>query len=267
MCSHQCLKLLKKCFSEPLFAPSVSSFTRPSPHARGNVFSELPTPQQLREQEKYKESLRQQVQPISRLHIHHYASETVSYGIDMEFLQNQIEEKRRMEAERREKLRLEEEKEEKRLSEERAHMQRQFEKEQEKERRKEMEVRFNSSLTNEIFHTKPKQSMIFIDDLNPWHVLVLLKRLGLPSCFFLSGKFLNFQVPSTFAANHQEPGDDSASGGATQRGRKEEEGGGRKGKRGIKAAVRAGKASPAEAGQRSESLIKWKCYRHSCVCT
>lgn len=62
--------------------------------------------------------------------------------------QNQIEEKRRMEAERREKLRLEEEKEEKRLSEERAHMQRQFEKEQEKERRKEIEVSFNSSLTN-----------------------------------------------------------------------------------------------------------------------
>ncbi|KAB5533184.1 hypothetical protein PHYPO_G00128900 [Pangasianodon hypophthalmus] len=88
----------------------VSSFTRPSPHARGNVFSELPTPQQLREQEIYKESLKQQ-----------------------------IEEKRRMEAERRERLRLEEEKEEKRLAEERAHMQRQFEEEQEKERRKEME--------------------------------------------------------------------------------------------------------------------------------
>ncbi|KAG7317648.1 hypothetical protein KOW79_018683 [Hemibagrus wyckioides] len=89
----------------------VSSFTRPSPHARGNVFSELPTPQQLRDQERYKESLKQQ-----------------------------IEEKRRMEAERRERLRLEEEKEEKRLAEERAQMQRQFEEEQEKERRKEMEL-------------------------------------------------------------------------------------------------------------------------------
>ncbi|KAK3515673.1 hypothetical protein QTP70_026456 [Hemibagrus guttatus] len=88
----------------------VSSFTRPSPHARGNVFSELPTPQQLHDQERYKESLKQQ-----------------------------IEEKRRMEAERREKLRLEEEKEEKRLTEERAQMQRQFEEEQEKERRKEKE--------------------------------------------------------------------------------------------------------------------------------
>ncbi|XP_060755842.1 centrosome and spindle pole associated protein 1 [Neoarius graeffei] len=88
----------------------VSSFSRPSPHARGNVFSELPTPQQLREQERYKECLKQQ-----------------------------IEEKRRMEAERKERLRLEEEKEEKRLAEERAHMQRQFKEEQEKERRKEME--------------------------------------------------------------------------------------------------------------------------------
>ncbi|XP_047664600.1 centrosome and spindle pole-associated protein 1 isoform X2 [Tachysurus fulvidraco] len=86
----------------------VSSFTQPSPHARGNVFSELPTPQQLRDQERYKESLKQQ-----------------------------IEEKRRIEAERREKLRLEEEKEEKRLAEERVQMQRQFEEEQKKERRKE----------------------------------------------------------------------------------------------------------------------------------
>ncbi|KAF5903566.1 centrosome and spindle pole-associated protein 1 isoform X2 [Clarias magur] len=88
----------------------VSSFAQPSPYARGNVFNDLPTPQQLREQEKYKECLKQQ-----------------------------IEEKRRMEAERRERLKLEEEIEEKRLAEERAHMQRQFEEEQEKERRKEME--------------------------------------------------------------------------------------------------------------------------------
>lgn len=88
----------------------VSSFTRPSPHARGNVFSELPTAQQLREQERYKESLKQQ-----------------------------IEEKRRIEAEGRERLRLEEEKEEKRLAEERAQLQRQFEEEQEKDRRKENE--------------------------------------------------------------------------------------------------------------------------------
>ncbi|TSK98393.1 Centrosome and spindle pole-associated protein 1 [Bagarius yarrelli] len=100
----------KECSQHISADNKVSSFTRPSPHARGNVFSELPTPQQLREQEKYKESLKQQ-----------------------------IEEKRRIEAERRERLRLEEEKEEKKLAEERAQLQRQFEEEQEKERRKEME--------------------------------------------------------------------------------------------------------------------------------
>ncbi|KAI5617158.1 centrosome and spindle pole-associated protein 1 isoform X1 [Silurus asotus] len=88
----------------------VSSFTQPSPYARGNVFSELPTALQVREKERYKESLKQQ-----------------------------IEEKQRMEAERRQRLRLEEEQEEKRLAEERAQMQRQFEEEQEKEKRKEME--------------------------------------------------------------------------------------------------------------------------------
>lgn len=64
------------------------------------------------------------------------------------FGQKQIEEKQRMEAERKERLRLEEEKEEKRLAEEREQMQRQFEKEQEKERRKETEVCSHVSLTN-----------------------------------------------------------------------------------------------------------------------
>ncbi|XP_062841629.1 centrosome and spindle pole-associated protein 1 isoform X3 [Trichomycterus rosablanca] len=88
----------------------ISSFTRPSPHARGNVFTEQPTPQQILEQEKYKESLKRQ-----------------------------IEEKRTLEAERRENLRLEEEREEKRLAEERARIQKQYEEEQEKEKRKETE--------------------------------------------------------------------------------------------------------------------------------
>ncbi|XP_036414474.1 centrosome and spindle pole-associated protein 1 isoform X2 [Colossoma macropomum] len=86
------------------------TFTQPSPYARGNVFTDRPTPQQLHEQEKYKESLKQQ-----------------------------IEEKRRMDAERRERLRLEEEREEKRLAEQRARIQREYEEEQEKKKRKEME--------------------------------------------------------------------------------------------------------------------------------
>ncbi|KAL6462873.1 hypothetical protein MHYP_G00292950 [Metynnis hypsauchen] len=86
------------------------TFTQPSPYARGNVFTDRPTAQQLHEQEKYKESLKQQ-----------------------------IEEKRRMDAERRERLRLEEEREEKRLAEQRARIQREYEEEQEKKKRKEME--------------------------------------------------------------------------------------------------------------------------------
>ncbi|KAG9283287.1 centrosome and spindle pole-associated protein 1 [Astyanax mexicanus] len=87
------------------------SITQPSPYARGNVFSDLPTPQQIHEQEKYKESLKQQ-----------------------------IEEKRRMEAEKKEHLRLEEEREEKRLAEQRARIQREYEDEQEKKKRKEIEL-------------------------------------------------------------------------------------------------------------------------------
>ncbi|KAI4896162.1 hypothetical protein NFI96_032379 [Prochilodus magdalenae] len=86
------------------------SFTESSPYARGNVFSDHPTPQQIHEQEKYKESLKQQ-----------------------------IEEKRRLEAEKRDRLRLEEEREEKRLAEQRARIQREYEEEQEKKKRKEME--------------------------------------------------------------------------------------------------------------------------------
>lgn len=86
------------------------SFTQPSPYARGNVFTDLPTPQQIHEQEKYKESLKQQ-----------------------------IEEKQRMEAEKKERLRLEEEREEKKLAEQRARIQREYEEEQEKKKRKEIE--------------------------------------------------------------------------------------------------------------------------------
>ncbi|XP_051970000.1 centrosome and spindle pole associated protein 1-like isoform X2 [Xyrauchen texanus] len=90
--------------------PAGFTSTQPSMHARGNLFSELPTPQHLHEQEIYKDYLKQQ-----------------------------IEEKRRKEAEERERQRLEEEKEERRLAEQRARIQREYEEDQEKKRQKEKE--------------------------------------------------------------------------------------------------------------------------------
>ncbi|KAA8589140.1 hypothetical protein FQN60_010485 [Etheostoma spectabile] len=78
--------------------------------ARGNVFSNQPSQQQLHEQDKYKAYLKQQ-----------------------------IEEKMRKKAEEREQTRLEEEKEEKRLAEQRARIQREYDEEQERKKRKEME--------------------------------------------------------------------------------------------------------------------------------
>ncbi|XP_023650210.2 centrosome and spindle pole associated protein 1 isoform X2 [Paramormyrops kingsleyae] len=94
-------------------APSgngMSGCSHASPFARGNVFVDLPTPQQLQEQERYKDILRQQ-----------------------------IEEKRRREAEEQDRLRLEDEKEERRLAEQRARIQWEYEEEQEKRKRKEQE--------------------------------------------------------------------------------------------------------------------------------
>ncbi|XP_029917336.1 centrosome and spindle pole-associated protein 1-like isoform X2 [Myripristis murdjan] len=90
----------------------VSGFTHvhTPQFARGNVFANQPTQQQLQEQDKYKAYLKQQ-----------------------------IEEKRRKKAEERERIRLEEEKEEKRLAEQRARIQREYEEEQERKKRKEME--------------------------------------------------------------------------------------------------------------------------------
>ncbi|XP_068570311.1 centrosome and spindle pole-associated protein 1-like isoform X2 [Cebidichthys violaceus] len=78
--------------------------------ARGSVFSNQPTQQQLHEQDKYKAYLKQQ-----------------------------IDEKMLKKAEERERTRLEEEKEEKRLAEQRARIQREFDEEQERKKRKEME--------------------------------------------------------------------------------------------------------------------------------
>uniref|UniRef100_A0A8B9E2Q9 Centrosome and spindle pole associated protein 1 n=1 Tax=Anser cygnoides TaxID=8845 RepID=A0A8B9E2Q9_ANSCY len=90
------------------------TFAQTSPFARGNVFSEPLSPQQLKRQESYKN-----------------------------FLRLQIEEKRRREEAEREKLRMEEEKEEKRLAEQRMRIQKAYEDEQEEKRRKEEEERKN----------------------------------------------------------------------------------------------------------------------------
>ncbi|XP_035173690.1 centrosome and spindle pole-associated protein 1 isoform X7 [Oxyura jamaicensis] len=91
------------------------TFAQTSPFARGNVFSEPLSPQQLKRQESYKN-----------------------------FLRLQIEEKRRREEAEREKLRMEEEKEEKRLAEQRMRIQKAYEDEQEEKRRKEEERRLKN---------------------------------------------------------------------------------------------------------------------------
>ncbi|XP_071890657.1 centrosome and spindle pole-associated protein 1 isoform X9 [Anas platyrhynchos] len=91
------------------------TFAQTSPFARGNVFSEPLSPQQLKRQESYKN-----------------------------FLRLQIEEKRRREEAEREKLRIEEEKEEKRLAEQRMRIQKAYEDEQEEKRRKEEERRLKN---------------------------------------------------------------------------------------------------------------------------
>ncbi|KAM3928594.1 centrosome and spindle pole-associated protein 1 isoform 1-T1 [Leptodactylus fuscus] len=88
------------------------SFANNSQFARGNVFSEPPSEQQVQQQESYKNFLRQQ-----------------------------IEEKRRKEEAERERIRLEEEREEKRLAEQRAKIQREFEEEQNRKKMKEEEQR------------------------------------------------------------------------------------------------------------------------------
>lgn len=94
---------------------------QPPVQARGKLFTELPTPQQLHDQEMYKDCLKQQ-----------------------------IEEKRRKEAEERERSRLEDEKEERRLAEQRARIQREYEEEQERKRRKQKEqITKNEELSRE----------------------------------------------------------------------------------------------------------------------
>ncbi|XDV27834.1 hypothetical protein PO909_031310 [Leuciscus waleckii] len=78
--------------------------------ARGNVFNQMLSPQQLKEKDQYKAYLKQQ-----------------------------MEEKRRKQAEEREWMRAEEEREERRLTEQREKIRREYEEEQESRKRREME--------------------------------------------------------------------------------------------------------------------------------
>ncbi|XP_066479855.1 centrosome and spindle pole-associated protein 1 isoform X2 [Tiliqua scincoides] len=91
------------------------TYTQTSPFARGNIFGETPTPEQLRRQESYKN-----------------------------FLRFQMDEKRLREEAEREKRKLEEEKEERVLAEQRARIQREYEEELDKRRRKEEEQRLKN---------------------------------------------------------------------------------------------------------------------------
>ncbi|RXM27147.1 Centrosome and spindle pole-associated protein 1 [Acipenser ruthenus] len=86
------------------------AFAHSSPFGRGNLFGDVPTPEQLHEQDKYKD-----------------------------YLCMQIEEKRRKEVEERQMLQMEEEKEERRLAEQRAKIQQEYEEELQKKKLKEEE--------------------------------------------------------------------------------------------------------------------------------
>ncbi|XP_070769650.1 centrosome and spindle pole-associated protein 1-like [Enoplosus armatus] len=97
--------------------------------ARGNVFANQPSQQQLHEQDKYKAYLKQQ-----------------------------IEEKMRKKMEEREQTRLEEEKEEKRLEEQRARIQREYEDEQERRKRKEMEQKAKNEELIQLAEQKKKDA-------------------------------------------------------------------------------------------------------------
>ncbi|NXB23666.1 CSPP1 protein, partial [Rhagologus leucostigma] len=105
------------------------TFAQASPFARGNVFGEPPSPEQLKRQESYKN-----------------------------FLRLQIEEKRRREEAEREKLRIEEEKEEKRLAEQRMRIQKAYEDELEERRRKEEERRLKNKEVIQLDEERKKEA-------------------------------------------------------------------------------------------------------------
>ncbi|XP_055368485.1 centrosome and spindle pole-associated protein 1-like isoform X2 [Betta splendens] len=97
--------------------------------ARGNVFTNQPTQQQLQEQDKYKA-----------------------------YLKEQIEEKMHKKAEEMKRIRLEEEKEEKRLAEQRARIQKEYEEEQEKKKRKELEQKAKNEELIQLAEQKKKEA-------------------------------------------------------------------------------------------------------------
>ncbi|XP_077639485.1 centrosome and spindle pole-associated protein 1 isoform X4 [Lonchura striata] len=105
------------------------TFAQPSPFARGNVFGEPPSLEQLKRQESYKN-----------------------------FLRLQIEEKRRREEAEREKLRMEEEKEEKRLAEQRMRIQKAYEEELEERRRKDEERRLKNKEVIQLNEERKKEA-------------------------------------------------------------------------------------------------------------
>ncbi|XP_037985040.1 centrosome and spindle pole-associated protein 1 isoform X16 [Motacilla alba alba] len=105
------------------------TFAQASPFARGNVFGEPPSPEQLKRQESYKN-----------------------------FLRLQIEEKRRREEAEREKLRIEEEKEEKRLAEQRMRIQKAYEEELEERRRKDEERRLKNKEVIQLGEERRKEA-------------------------------------------------------------------------------------------------------------
>ncbi|XP_068043398.1 centrosome and spindle pole-associated protein 1 isoform X4 [Anomalospiza imberbis] len=105
------------------------TFAQASPFARGNVFGEPPSPEQLKRQESYKN-----------------------------FLRLQIEEKRRREEAEREKLRMEEEKEEKRLAEQRMRIQKAYEEELEERRRKDEERRLKNKELIQLDEERKKEA-------------------------------------------------------------------------------------------------------------
>ncbi|KAK2849525.1 hypothetical protein Q5P01_009359 [Channa striata] len=97
--------------------------------ARGNVFANQPTQQQLQEQDSLKA-----------------------------FLKQQMEEKRLKKAEESERIRLEEEKEEKRLAEQRARIQKEYDEEQERKKRKEMEQKAKNEELIQLAEQRKKEA-------------------------------------------------------------------------------------------------------------
>ncbi|XP_077991198.1 centrosome and spindle pole-associated protein 1-like isoform X4 [Glandiceps talaboti] len=114
-------------------AAAFADDSKPS-HARGKIFND--DPEELAQQKTAQDSYK-------------------------EFLQRQVEEKKRKEAEERDKIRQEEERENRRIEEERLKMQREFEFEQDKQRKKEEEARQrNEELAKEAENKRKEQDRL-----------------------------------------------------------------------------------------------------------